>query len=189
MSAPDGGGGAVRSSGQSVNTAVDVFGALPDPGRAGSLDDLVERLRLLKVWAGDPSYEQITGRVNAAWVTAGRPAGELVGKTTVRDCLQPGRRRLNPDLVVAVVAALHPDAGYVAQWRQALQVVGGRAQAAAQVRVQDTLPPDLAGFTGRTVELDRLRRTLRQGAGTGETMVISAIAGMAGIGKTQLAIH
>ena len=33
--------------------------AAPDPGRAGTLDDLVERLRLLKVWAGDPSYEWI----------------------------------------------------------------------------------------------------------------------------------
>src|SRR5437773_2140632 len=105
--------------------SVDTFTALPDPGRAGTLDDLVERLRLLKVWAGDPSYEQITGRVNAAWRAGGWPASESVGKTTVVNCFQPGRRRLNPDLVVAVVAALHPDVGYVAQWRQALQVVGG----------------------------------------------------------------
>jgi tetratricopeptide (TPR) repeat protein len=168
---------------------VDVFGALPDPGRAGSLDDLVERLRLLKVWAGDPSYEWITGRVNAAWTAAGRPAAELVGKTTVRDCFRAGRRRLNADLVVAVVAALHPDVAYVAQWRQALQVIGGQARAAAQVRVQDTLPPDLAGFTGRTTELDRLSQALRQGAAGGRAVVISAIAGMAGVGKTQLAVH
>jgi hypothetical protein len=60
----------VRSSGRPV----DVFEELPDPGRAGTLDDLVERLRLLKVWAGDPSYEQITGRVNAAW-SGHRPSG------------------------------------------------------------------------------------------------------------------
>src|SRR5215468_9118216 len=91
---------------------VDPFRELPDPGRAGSLDDLVERLRLLKVWAGDPSYEQSAGRVNAAWTAAERPAGELPGKTTVVNCFQPGRRRLNPDLDAAVVAALHPDAGY-----------------------------------------------------------------------------
>ena len=49
------------------------FQLLPDPGQAGTLDDLVERLRLLKVWAGDPSYEWITDRVNAAWTAAGRP--------------------------------------------------------------------------------------------------------------------
>ena len=142
------------------------FAAPPDPGQAGTLDDLVERLRLLKVWAGDPSYETIKDRVNAAWTAAGRPAGELAGKTTVVDCFQPGRRRLNTDLVIAVVQALHPDVGYVAQWRQALRVIGGETQAAAQVRVQDRLPPDLAGFTGRTAELDRLRAALRHAGRT-----------------------
>ncbi|HEU5474698.1 MAG TPA: tetratricopeptide repeat protein [Actinophytocola sp.] len=85
--------------------------------------------------------------------------------------------------------ALHPDVGYVTQWRQALQVIGGEARAAAQIRVQDSLPQDLAAFTGRTAELDRLRQALRHSQQEGGAMVISAIAGMAGIGKTQLAIH
>jgi tetratricopeptide (TPR) repeat protein len=179
------GGCTVPSSAQPV----DAFGTLPDPGQAGTLDDLVEQLRLLKVWAGNPSYGWIAGRVNAAWRAAGRPAGELPGKSTVADCFRPGRRRLNADLVVAAVAALHPDLGYVAQWRQALQVIGGQARAAAQVRVQDELPPRLAGFTGRTAELDRLRLALGSNRRDGRAVVISAIAGMAGVGKTQLAIH
>jgi hypothetical protein len=127
---------------------VDRYATLPDPGQASTLDGLVERLRLLKVWAGNPSYECITGRVNTAWAAVGRPAGDLAGKTTVVSCFQLGRRRLNPELVVAVVHALHPDAGYVTQWRQALQVISGQAQAATQVRVQDRLPQDLPGFTG-----------------------------------------
>ncbi|WP_433364637.1 tetratricopeptide repeat protein [Actinoplanes sp. CA-142083] len=148
--------------------------APPDPGAATTLDELVEQLRLLKAWAGDPSYEKIKKLVN-------REAGELAGRTTVADCFRLGRRRLDTELVVAVVRALHPDVGYVAQWRQALPVVGGRSRAAAQVRVQDELPPDLAGFTGRAVELDRLRRVATSGA--------VAIEGMAGVGKTQLAIH
>jgi tetratricopeptide (TPR) repeat protein len=163
----------------------DVFAAPPDPGPASSLDDLVELLRLLKVWAGDPSYETIKDRVNAAWTAAGRPEGDLARKNTVADCFRPGRRRWNSDLVVAVVQALHPDVGYVAQWRQALRVVGGETLAASQVRVQDTLPQDLAEFTGRTAELDRLRGALHEGG----TVVISALEGMAGIGKTQLTIH
>src|SRR5690349_21268747 len=100
---------------------VDAFTVLPDPGQAGTLDDLVDRLRRLKVWAGDPSYEVITSRVTAGWTAVGRPAAELPGKNTVADCFRTGRRRLNPDLVVAVVQALHPDVGYAAQWRQALQ--------------------------------------------------------------------
>ena len=163
----------------------DAFAAVPDPAGAGTIDDLVERLRRLKVWAGDPSYETIKNRVNAAWGAAGRPAAELARRSTVANCFQPGRRRFNTDLVVAVVRALHPDEGYVTQWRQALRVVGGETEAVAQVRVQDTLPRDLDTFTGRVAELDRLRLAMRGG----DAVVISAIEGMAGIGKTQLAVH
>ncbi|HEX6345244.1 ATP-binding protein [Umezawaea sp.] len=164
----------------------DPFAVLPDPGRAETLDDLVDRLRSLKVWAGDPSYGTIKDRVNAAWTAAGRPAGDLVGKTTVVDCFRSGRRRLSTDLVLAIVWTLHPDEGYVAQWRQALRVISGEISAAAQVRVRDALPPDLAGFTGRAAELDRLDRVP---SGDGEPVVISAIEGMAGVGKTRLAVH
>ncbi|MCA2211649.1 tetratricopeptide repeat protein [Jidongwangia harbinensis] len=168
-----------------VTVRAAVFHAPPDPGQANSLADVVEQLRRLKVWAGDPSYETIKDRVNAAWTAAGRPAGELTRKSTVAYCFRPGRRRLDTDLVLAVVQALHPDAGYVAAWRQALRVVGGEIEAVSQVRVQDGLPRDLAGFTGRVGELDRLCHAAR-GA---DAVVISAIEGMAGVGKTQLAVH
>ncbi len=168
---------------------VNTLATPPDPGQAHTLDDLVERLRLLKVWAGDPSYEWIKDRVNATWTVAGRPAGDLAGKTTVVDCFRTGRRRLNSDLVVAVVRALHPDVGYAAQWRQALQTIRRQTGAAMQVRVQGSLPPELTGFTGRTAELDRLHQALHHAQRDGRAVVISAIAGMAGIGKTQLAVH
>ncbi|HZM76877.1 MAG TPA: tetratricopeptide repeat protein [Candidatus Limnocylindrales bacterium] len=162
---------------------------LPDPGRASSLDELIERLRALRTWAGDPSYAVITDRINAVWRAAGRPDAELTRRSTVVDCFKSGRRRLNTDLVIATVQALHPDVGYVAQWRQALRVVGGETQAASQVLVQDRLPQDLAAFTGRSAELEQLRRALRPTKQGGGPVVISAIAGMAGVGKTQLAIH
>ncbi|GAA0421015.1 hypothetical protein Aca07nite_10990 [Actinoplanes capillaceus] len=167
----------------------DTFAAPPDPAEAGTVDDLVERLRLLKVWAGDPSYETIKERVNAAWTAQGRPAGELARRSTVANCFQSGRRRLNTDLVVAVVQALRDDTGYVTQWRQALRVIGGEVEAVSQVRVQDTLPQDLVGFTGRTGELNRLSDAVRQATRAGGAVVISAIEGMAGVGKTQLAVH
>ncbi|MDT0470850.1 BTAD domain-containing putative transcriptional regulator [Streptomyces sp. DSM 41014] len=51
------------------------------------------------------------------------------------------------------------------------------------------LPADLASFTGRAPELAQLRALL---PGEGElpaTVVINAIAGMAGVGKTALAVH
>ncbi|WP_250038371.1 tetratricopeptide repeat protein [Paractinoplanes maris] len=157
----------------------------PDPASARSLPELVDRLRLLKVWAGNPSYDVIKDRINAGWVATGRPASELARRSTVAYCFQPARRRLDTDLVLAVVGVLHPDTGYVTQWRQALRVIGGELEAASQVRVQDRLPADLAGFTGRTGELDRLLSAARDGP----PVVISSIAGMAGVGKTELAVH
>ena len=89
--------------------------------------------------------------------------------------------------MLAVVQALHPDRGYLAQWRQALRLVLTETHAAAQVRAQDALPADLAEFTGRTTELDRLRRMARRRPADGA--VVSAIEGMAGVGKTQLAVR
>ncbi|WP_410813429.1 ATP-binding protein [Micromonospora sp. 067-2] len=159
----------------------------PDPGRVGTLDELVEELRLLKVWAGDPSYDAIKSRVNAAWTAAGRPAGELTRKTTVADCFRTGRRRLNTDLVIAVVRALHPDEGYVTRWRQALRMITGEARAASQVQVQDRLPPEPAIFAGRAAEVDLLLCALRT-AGGGPTP-LCVVAGMAGAGKTHVAVH
>ncbi|MDX8141709.1 tetratricopeptide repeat protein [Lentzea sp. BCCO 10_0061] len=171
--------------GDPVTARTEVFTSLPDPGQANGFADLVERLRRLKVWAGDPSYETIKDRVNKAWTAAGRPPCELTRRSTVAYCFRPGRRRLDTNLVLAVVQALHPDTGYVTQWRQALRVIGGETEAVSQVRVQDSLPQDLAGFTARTGELDRLRHVAQDG----QAVAISVIEGMAGVGKTRLAVH
>jgi DNA-binding SARP family transcriptional activator len=55
------------------------------------------------------------------------------------------------------------------------------------------LPHDTPGFAGRTGELGRLHSLLApaqaQAQGTANTVVISAIGGAAGIGKTALAVH
>lgn len=51
------------------------------------------------------------------------------------------------------------------------------------------LPADLPTFVGRRAELDRVRALLPARGGTPATVVISAIGGMAGIGKTTLAVH
>ncbi|MGW3104229.1 AfsR/SARP family transcriptional regulator [Streptomyces sp. NPDC001100] len=51
------------------------------------------------------------------------------------------------------------------------------------------LPADLPTFVGRRAELDRARALLPVQGGTPATVVISAIGGMAGIGKTTLAVH
>jgi tetratricopeptide (TPR) repeat protein/transcriptional regulator with XRE-family HTH domain len=52
------------------------------------------------------------------------------------------------------------------------------------------LPAAVPGFTGRAAELEQLTQMLEQAsAGARGTVVISAIGGMAGVGKTALAIH
>ena len=51
------------------------------------------------------------------------------------------------------------------------------------------LPPAVWHFAGRQNELRALTRWLNEAAGTGRTVMISAIGGMAGVGKTALAVH
>ncbi|MEL3947012.1 MULTISPECIES: AfsR/SARP family transcriptional regulator [Streptomyces] len=52
------------------------------------------------------------------------------------------------------------------------------------------LPPDVASFTGRSDYLRQLDTLLaRHEAGPGQTLVISSVSGMAGVGKTTLALH
>jgi tetratricopeptide (TPR) repeat protein len=68
-----------------------------------------------------------------------------------------------------------------------------RAPACPPVPVPAQLPPAVAGFVGRVAELARLDAVLPQpaanGIGSPRTVVISAIAGTAGAGKTTLALH
>ncbi|MFB9411396.1 hypothetical protein [Dactylosporangium matsuzakiense] len=149
----------------------------PDPARAHSLDDLVGCLRGLKTWAGDPSFDTITRRINTRWRAAGRRADELARRGTVVDCFKTGRRRINAELVVAVVQALHDYPDYLARWRQALRDGRVGTEAAARVRVYDRLPDDGPGFVGRCAEL----------AAIGEPLTV--LTGMPGAGKTALAVH
>jgi DNA-binding SARP family transcriptional activator/tetratricopeptide (TPR) repeat protein len=51
------------------------------------------------------------------------------------------------------------------------------------------LPPDLPAFTGRRAELAQLSSLLDPGAPSRPAVVVGAIDGMAGIGKTALAVH
>jgi len=51
------------------------------------------------------------------------------------------------------------------------------------------LPVDLPAFTGRRSELARVQELLPRSDASTPTVVISAIGGMAGVGKTTLAVH
>lgn len=101
-----------------------------------------------------------------------------------------------------------PPAGVLARLLDALDVAEGERQRLASVRdsldarrrsrtqphrldpmVPRHLPADVPGFTGRAAYLDRLDALLpRRGSGA-STVVITAISGTAGVGKTALAVH
>lgn len=51
------------------------------------------------------------------------------------------------------------------------------------------MPADLAAFTGRDAELQQVGALLRDEEGERPVTAISVIGGMAGIGKTALAVH
>ncbi|MER6441564.1 BTAD domain-containing putative transcriptional regulator [Streptomyces sp. NPDC001185] len=51
------------------------------------------------------------------------------------------------------------------------------------------LPADLTTFTGRHVEVEQMKALLLEEGAPSKTVVISAIHGMAAIGKTALAVH
>ena len=88
-----------------------------------------------------------------------------------------------------------PLAGVNAREAQGVQVGDHNVQAnifaAPQWRASRPrqLPPMVAHFTGRAAEMGTLTRLLRRHAEAAGTVVISAIGGTAGIGKTALAVY
>ncbi|MFJ9895373.1 ATP-binding protein [Streptomyces sp. NPDC091280] len=159
---------------------------VPDPQRVADMAEFVEALRELRAWAGMPPYRSLAKSAGARL----RPARD-VSATTVVDVFRTGRRRLDLDLVVAVVRALGVDEPGVERWRAACVRVHGLAKAGGPAGVFGQLPADLGTFTGRTEELARLveAATRSREDGAANTVVISAIEGMAGVGKTRLAVH
>jgi len=143
----------------------------PDPTRARSVDDLATLLRQLKIWAGDPSYATIAGRINE-----GRTA-----RTTVADCFRPGRRRPAEALVLGIVSALNPDLDYVDTWRTAFRAVREQDAAAAFASAGPELPDEDGPFVGREREL----AAIVECAGT----AVFVVEGMPGVGKTRLAVR
>ncbi len=157
-----------------------------DPGKARTMDEFIAELRLLKAWAGNPSITEITRRIHRDWQRAGRPRGEWPARSTVGNCFQLGRRRPNSDLLLAVVQALvGADEAIVSVWRQSLRAVLGEAEAAARVSAYDRLPAGLPAFVGRADLAARAEAVLSCGRNVGAL----ALEGMAGVGKTSLALH
>ncbi|KAA1415497.1 tetratricopeptide repeat protein [Nocardioides humilatus] len=156
-------------------------GSPPTPDGVTSYDDLVARLQELRIWAG-VSYRELHRLVAKSRRDRGIP--EIPAVDTVHRALQPGRSRLDVELVVDIAAALLGDPGKAAPWRQAWAAVAGSETPAGIVAISDELPAAHGQFTGRSLEL----ATILDAAGRTDGLPpVVAIEGMGGIGKTTLA--
>lgn len=99
----------------------------PSPEGVSTLDELAARLRDLRAWAGNPSFTRLVKDVAAVRAARGLPGDERPGRVTVYECFRSGRRRVDVELLVDIVAALGVDrAGQVA-WHCAHRVVSSSA--------------------------------------------------------------
>jgi DNA-binding SARP family transcriptional activator/DNA-binding XRE family transcriptional regulator len=130
----------------------------------GRYDETVPLLRRLV--AADPLHEVAHARLMVALAGTGRQAEALVIFDTLR-------RRLDREIGTA------PGPELVEAHRRVLRQEVVRPPAVA-ARARRTLPPDIAEFTGREPELRQLHAALPANL---------AIEGMAGVGKTRLAIR
>lgn len=145
---------------------------------AVTLDGLAERLRERRRMAGGPSFSEIARRVAQLRAARGVHASERTpGRVTIYDCFRDGRRRVDVDLVVDIVRALGGDDQDAARWRSWSVEAQRRQEASAFVSSRSALPPVVEPFVGREPEL----AAIVDAAGP------VVIAGMPGVGKTQLA--
>jgi len=135
-------------------------------------------------------------------------AGEVTGELEQLVAEFPVRERLWRLLVLALYRA-ERQADALAAYRRARQmlaeelgiepgpelrrleeaVLRHEVPSPAAAAVTRTLPRDIASFTGRGAELRRLLGDVAAAAACGGVVGICAIGGMAGIGKTTLAVH
>jgi tetratricopeptide (TPR) repeat protein len=156
----------------------------PDPAGATSWSELSQRLRLLRVWAG-VSYRELHRRVLQLRRERGVP--ELPVYNTVYRCLQPGRARIDAELVADIAWVLLNNENAVDAWRQACASIAGEYDVASIVTVTTELPPAPRGFTGRRAALRRLLECAEAVAPDRPT--VCAVTGMPGAGKTTLVVH
>jgi tetratricopeptide (TPR) repeat protein/DNA-binding SARP family transcriptional activator len=144
--------------------------------RLGREDDVVGDLTELV--AANPLRERLVGQLMLALYRAGRQADALqvyhLLRVRLADelALDPG-----PQLQRQFVAILNNDPA------------AGVPRAEPTRPTPRQLPADVAGFTGRCEHLKQLDELLRDDGDRETAVVISAIAGTAGVGKTALAVR
>jgi tetratricopeptide (TPR) repeat protein len=145
---------------------------------------------------GDPglsaTVKSLTGMPDvSATVVAQKLTSHLLREIVARGSrggpLEPLANQLNHDVTHLQGQRMEAVLGQLtADVREALTRPGGTHAVAAPTALAQ-LPPQVAGFAGRDDELAVLAELLDP-AGSAGPMVVSAVAGLAGVGKTTLAV-
>jgi DNA-binding SARP family transcriptional activator/Tfp pilus assembly protein PilF len=136
-----------------------------------------------------PVRERLRSRLMLALYRSGRPSDalrvcrEYRQLLAEREGLDPG-----PEITELEMLILRGDPSLTPRPAAPVATFATAAPEPHPMPVPAQLPPDPATFTGRTAYLDRLD-TLLPGPGPGQPIVISAVSGAAGFGKTALAVH
>src|SRR5262249_50858457 len=96
---------------------------------------------------------------------------------------------LDPELVTDIARVLLEDEELARKWRRTWQIVARRMEESTIVSISRALPAEMPGFTGRTEEMRRIVGSIKASLATGPVAATIIIEGMAGVGKTQLAIQ
>ncbi|TDV52314.1 ATP-binding protein [Actinophytocola oryzae] len=155
----------------------------PEPRRIQTLAELSLELELLRARAAPGSRKTKVSLAELA-KRVGEPRSTIHSYVT-------GRYLAPPEVLDRMVAALGATPAELREWGEAWF----RVSADLEVRkhpsetVPRELPADVPAFTGRAVELAALDRLLDDSGRDTRAVVLSAVAGMAGVGKTALAVH
>jgi DNA-binding SARP family transcriptional activator/tetratricopeptide (TPR) repeat protein len=161
-------------------------------GVVGDLQSLV---------AAHPLRERLHAMLMVALYRCGRQADALAAYQQARTLLvedlgiEPGSelQRLHQQILTAEPGLAAPGSAELAFTPEIIAPhihAPERAEPAGHTVVPHMLPGTVSHFTGRAAELAALSEVLdRAGSHTPGTVVISAIGGTAGVGKTALAVH
>jgi len=148
---------------------------------------LVELLMELRARADNPSFREIARRIPSS-------AGENTSPGYISEVLR-GKRVPSGDMAASIVQVLQGDLTWQNRARRyAEEAATDKARlpagpAKSEVVVPRQLPAALTHFAGRAAELTTLSTLLDERTNAGGPVVISAIGGTAGVGKTVLAVY
>lgn len=161
----------------------------PDPAKATDAAAFVALLSALRSWAGNPSLRSLRV-LGGTTVTNGGDTVDALPVSTISYVLRgvrlpqlPRKSFVDAYVTACFRAAAREPGEAPARWVEAWRALRGGSSANGK---PSTLPRDIGDFTGRAGELARILGHVTHSAGATGVVTIN---GMAGVGKTTLALR